>query len=101
FEGPALPLCEFGTSFTDGPSGLAYGRGKLYGYFNYAGGPGPLGIYEIDPATCSRTLVVETSPYRFFGLDYNPADGLLYGVTGFGSPSGLYSIDPDTGTMTH
>ena len=58
-------------------------------------------IYEIDPATCSRTLVVETSPYRFFGLDYNPADGLLYGVTGFGSPSGLYSVDPDTGTMTH
>ncbi|MCB9851542.1 MAG: hypothetical protein H6819_00480 [Phycisphaerales bacterium] len=97
FEGPTIPLCEFGTSFTAGPSGLAYGRGKLYGYFNFAS---PLGIYEIDPATCDKTLLVDTSPYRFFGLDYNPADGLLYGYTGFGSPTGLYSIDPDTGVMT-
>lgn len=97
FEGPAIPQCEFGTSFTAGPSGLAYGRGKLYGYFNFAS---PLGIYEINPETCESTLVVDTNPYRFFALDYNPADGLLYGYTGFGSPTGLYSIDPDDGTMT-
>jgi len=97
YQGPVIPLCEFGTSFTAGPSGLAYGRGKLYGYFNYAS---PLGIYEIDPATCDKTLLVGTDPYRFFALDYNPVDGLLYGYTSFGSPTGLYSIDPDTGTIT-
>ncbi len=98
FEGPTIPLCEFGTSFTDGPSGLGYGRGKLYGFFNFKS---PLGIYEIDPETCQSTLVVATGSLRFFGLDYNPADGLLYGYTSNGSPTGLYSIDIDSGTMTH
>ncbi len=97
FAGPPVPLCEFGTSFTAGPSGLAYGRGKLYGYFNFAT---PKGIYEIDPATCDKTLVVDTGSFRYFALDYNAVDGLLYGYTGFGSPTGLYSIDPDTGVQT-
>lgn len=98
FEGPTIPLCEFGTSFTAGPSGLAYGRGKLYGFYNFAS---PLGIYEIDPATCDSTLLVGTGSLRFFGLDYNPVDGLLYGYTSNGSPTGLYSIDIDTATITH
>lgn len=79
-------------------TGLAYGRGNLYGYSNYAT---PKGIYQIDPATgaCTAVLDVHTDTgYRFFGLDYNPEDDLFYGFTEYGD-SGLYSIDIDTGEM--
>jgi len=77
---------------------LAWGRGSLYGYSNYAA---PKGIYQIDPATgaCTPVLDVYTDTgYRFFGLDYNPVDDLFYGFTEYGN-SGLYSIDIDTGEM--
>jgi hypothetical protein len=93
-EGPPIFL----TDLAEDCSGLAYGRGNLYGYSNYAS---PLGIYRINPATGDMTLVVDTAGKRFFALDYNPADGLLYGYTEYGSPTGLYSIDIDTGLMTH
>ena len=79
-------------------SALAYGRGTLWGYSNYAT---PKGIYEIDPPTGQATLVLDVytgTSYRFFALDYNPADGLLYGYTEYGD-SGLYSIDLETGVM--
>ena len=92
-EGPAVYLCdlEYGTS------GLACGKnGRLFGFCNSAS---PMGIYEIFPATGEMQLLVETGSMRFFGLDYNPADGLLYGYTEYGT-TGLYSIDIDTGTMT-
>ena len=60
-----------------------------------------MGIYDINPTTGAATLVVSTAApgFRFFGLDYNDADGLLYGYTEYGA-SGLYSIDVDTGGMT-
>lgn len=79
-------------------SALAYGRGRLYGYSNYAE---PKGIYEIDPATGATTLAVDVytgTGFRFFALDFNPADGLLYGYTEYGV-TGLYSINLDTGEM--
>lgn len=79
-------------------SALAFGRGRLYGYSNYAD---PKGIYEINPATGVTTLAVDVytgTGFRFFALDYNPADDLLYGYTEYGD-SGLYSIDLDTGEM--
>ncbi len=79
-------------------SGLAYGRDTLYGYSNYAT---PKGIYAIDPATGDATLVVDVytgTGFRFFALDYNPADDLLYGYTEYGN-TGLYSINLDTGEM--
>jgi len=78
---------------------LAYGRGALYGYSNYAD---PKGIYAIDTATGACTLVLDVhtgTSYRFFGLDYNPQDDLFYGFTEYGSPTGLYSINIDTGEM--
>ena len=77
--------------------GMGYGGGKLYGFSNYAS---PMGIYEIDPTTGQATLRVSTASqgYRFFGLDFNAQDGLLYGYTEYGQ-GGLYSIDPDTGEM--
>ncbi len=81
-------------------SGLAFGRGTLYGYSNYAD---PKGIYAIDTSTGQATLVVDVytgTGYRFFALDYNPVDDLLYGYTEYGV-SGLYSIDLDTGAMAH
>ncbi len=79
-------------------SGLAYGRDTLYGYSNYAT---PKGIYSIDPPTGDATLVVDVytgTGFRFFALDYNPADDLLYGYTEYGN-TGLYSINIDTGEM--
>jgi hypothetical protein len=78
--------------------GLAYGRDKLYGFSNYAT---PKGIYSIDPASGVATLVLDCytgTSFRFFALDYNPADDLLYGYTEYGN-TGLYSINIDTGEM--
>ncbi len=80
-------------------SALAFGRGTLWGYSNYAD---PKGIYAIDPATGEATLVLDVhtgTSYRFFALDYNPVDDKLYGYTEYGT-TGLYRIDIDTGEMT-
>jgi len=78
---------------------LAYGRGKLYGYSNFAT---TKGIYEIDVNTGNATLVLDVftgTDFRYFALDYNPVDDLFYGYTEFGQ-SGLYAINIDTGTQT-
>jgi hypothetical protein len=79
-------------------SGLGYGNGKLYGFSNYAS---PMGIYEINTHTGLATLRLDTSSqgFRFFALDFNTTDGLLYGYTEYGV-SGLYSINIETGVMT-
>jgi hypothetical protein len=79
-------------------SALAYGNDTLYGFSNYAD---PKGIYAIDPVTGQATLVLDVysgTGFRFFALDFNQADGLLYGYTEYGD-SGLYSINLDTGEM--
>ncbi|MGD8451281.1 MAG: hypothetical protein PVJ57_05630 [Phycisphaerae bacterium] len=93
-EGPAVYLADI----QENVSGLAYGRGRLFGFCNSAS---PMGVYEIDPNTGATSLIAATGSRRFFGLDYNPADGLLYGYDEYGSPSGLCSIDIDTGVVTH
>jgi hypothetical protein len=77
---------------------MAFGRGTLYGYSNFAS---TKGIYEIDPGSGDCTLVLDVytdTGFRFFALDYNPADDLFYGYTEYGD-SGLYSINIDTGEM--
>ncbi|MCH7872282.1 MAG: hypothetical protein IID33_11335 [Planctomycetes bacterium] len=77
---------------------LAYGRGTLWGFSNFAA---TKGIYEIDQSSGQATLVLDVftgTGFRFFALDYNRVDGLLYGYTEFGD-SGLYSINLDTGQM--
>ncbi len=79
-------------------SALAYGNGTLWGFSNYAS---PKGIYEIDPQSGEATLAMDVytgTGFRFFALDYNQADGLLYGYTEYGD-SGLYSINLDSGEM--
>ncbi len=89
---------QYLSTLSEDASGLAYGRGKLYGYSNYAT---PKGIYEINPATGQCTLVLDVytgTGYRFFALGYNPIDDLFYGYTEYGD-SGLYSINIDTGVM--
>ena len=91
---PPQLLCTTGVDV----SGLAYGRDTLYGYSNYAS---PKGIYSIDPITGAAELVIDVytgTSFRFFALDYNPADDLLYGYTEYGD-TGLYSINIDTGEM--
>ncbi len=92
-EGPAIWLCNLQYP----AEGLAYGRGRLFGFCNFAS---PLGIYEINPSNGSMTLAMSTGDRRFFALDYNPVDGLLYGYTEYGSPTGLYAINIDTMQMT-
>ncbi len=77
---------------------LAYGRDELWGFSNFAT---PKGIYKIDTNTGVATFVHDVysnTGFRFFALDYNPVDDLLYGYTEYGI-SGLYSIDIDTGEM--
>ncbi|MBU0617429.1 MAG: hypothetical protein KKI02_06915 [Planctomycetes bacterium] len=78
---------------------MAFGRGNLYGYSNYAS---VKGIYQIDTTSGACTLVLDVytgTSFRFFALGYNPADDLFYGYTEYGD-SGLYSINIDTGVMT-
>jgi hypothetical protein len=92
--GPPAYLC----TLDEDMFALAFGRGKLYGYSNYAD---PKGIYEIDPVTGSCSLVLDVyseNGFRFFALDYNPVDDLFYGYTTYGV-SGLYSINIDSGEM--
>jgi len=93
--GPPQQLCTISVD----AHALAYGRGTLWGFSNYAD---PKGIYAIDPATGVATLVLDVytgTSFRFFGLDYNSVDDKLYGYTEYGV-SGLYRIDIDTGEMT-
>jgi len=94
---PGNPPIQISTLGVD-ISGLAFGRGKLYGYSNFAS---TKGIYELNPTTGAAALVLDvySGPgFRFFGLDYNPADDLFYGYTEYGD-AGLYSINIDTGVM--
>ena len=79
-------------------SALAYGQGTLWGYSNYAT---PKGIYEIDPVSGAATLVLDVytgESLRFFALDYNAADGLLYGYSEYGN-AGIYSLNLQSGEM--
>jgi len=89
---------QFMTRLSRDIHSLAYGRGTWWGYSNFSN---KIGIYEIDPRTGATTLVVDTTApgFRFFALDYNCRDELLYGYTEYGN-SGLYSIDVETQTMT-
>lgn len=78
--------------------GLGYGRDTLFGFANFGS---PMGIYRIDTSSGAATLAMSTatSGLRFFALDYNPVDDLLYGYSEYGV-SGLYAIDVDAGTAT-
>lgn len=88
---------QFVTNVSVDIHGMGYGDGRLYGFSNFTS---PMGIYEINPTTGLATLAVSTATqgFRFFGLDFNPDDGLLYGYTEYGV-GGLYSIDPASGEM--
>ncbi|MCF7793856.1 MAG: carboxypeptidase-like regulatory domain-containing protein, partial [Candidatus Cloacimonetes bacterium] len=91
---PPTQIC----TISEDMSALAYANGTLYGYSNYAD---PKGIYSIDTTTGAATLVLDVhtgTNFRFFALDYNPADNLFYGYTEYGT-SGLYSINIATGEM--
>lgn len=92
-DGPPEYACNISVDI----SALGYGGGKLYGFSNFSS---PMGIYEINPQTGLATLRLSTAGpgFRFFGLDYNTTDGLLYGYTEYGV-SGLYSINLETGEM--
>ena len=89
---------EFIADISESMQSLAYGRGTLWGFSNFAS---QKGIYSIDTQTGIATFEIDTytgTSFRFFGLAYNLADDMLYGYTEYGI-SGLYSINIDTGDM--
>ena len=62
------------------------------------------GIDRIDPATAALTRVMTypNTEYDFTGLDWNPADGLLYATSDDMDPHGpgLFRIDLEAQTIT-
>ncbi|MFI4881423.1 MAG: GC-type dockerin domain-anchored protein [Phycisphaerales bacterium JB064] len=78
---------------------MAYDGQTLYGFSNFST---IKGIYSIDTTTGATELVYDVhtdTGFRFFALDYNAADGLLYGYTEYGD-TGLWAIDIDAQEMT-
>jgi len=73
--------------------GLGFHDGKLYGTRNIS----TEAVYEIAPVTLVATQVyVYPSSFDFGGLDFDAANGLLYGLSDTapaGVPIGLYQID--------
>ncbi|MHC4579744.1 MAG: NHL repeat-containing protein, partial [Planctomycetota bacterium] len=53
----------------------------------------------IDQTTGDPTPIGGDPLPRLFGLDYNPADGLLYGITTILGTTTLLKIDPSTGNL--
>lgn len=82
--------------------GMAYGNGTLYGSRSTNSTANPEGIYAIDPATGVSTLAlaVDSAGYDFGGIDFDPAGGLMYGVSDDADNRGLYSIDLGDGLIT-
>jgi hypothetical protein len=92
--------------------GLAFDavNGVLYGS-DSAGSTtstSPEGIYSIDPSNGATKLVLDfatsgdSTLYDFGGLAFNVDNGLLYGTSDDVDGSvgrGIYSIDPNTGTI--
>ncbi len=106
FSGRLRPrkVCDLHFADSQIINGLAYdpATDTLYGVddFQSTTGGGPLGIYEINRTTGETTLVVDltvggTSIWKMRGIDFNPADNLLYGVNLDSTPNGigLFSID--------
>jgi hypothetical protein len=98
----------------------ALGSAEIQGIYN-AGGAGkckPMGLYAADgavqnpnchlfllnPATGAMLRDIGPIGFAVTGLAFDPATGVLYGVTGGGSPSpprkSLITIDPITGAGT-
>ncbi len=89
---PATGVATFiGGSF-DGA--LAFDdAGNLYS----TNGAGNLAI--VNQTTGAATSLGGPTLPRLFGLDFNPADGLLYGITGSSSELDLLVIDPSDGVL--
>ncbi|MGH2536213.1 MAG: DUF7507 domain-containing protein, partial [Candidatus Promineifilaceae bacterium] len=94
-------------SSNDGASlvieGMGYADGTLYGSRTGNTVANPEGLYAIDPATLSATLVttysVPTLETTLSGLDADPATGLVYATNDASALRGLVQIDLD-GTVT-
>jgi hypothetical protein len=86
--------------------GLAFANGLLYAsVFHSIGdqsrGRGiEAGFYVINPVTAEATLLKPAAEIpQFKGLDYNPEDGLMYGVTGQNNTQSIVSFDVETFTL--
>jgi len=82
---------------------IAYdpGANLVYGTTSEVyGGPANT-LYRIDPVTGAATLIGDFRLPTLFGLDFNTADGYLYGTDGaFGQISSLHRIDTTTAAAT-
>jgi hypothetical protein len=56
-------------------------------------------LATVDQANGDPTPLGGPSLPRLFGLDHNPVDGLLYGITGSASALDLLVIDPSNGAL--
>lgn len=78
--------------------------GKLYGTRNISGTGFPEGLYEIDPATGTCTLVnAYNTGFDLGGLDVDAATGKMYAIndgSATATPRGIYVFDPTLATLT-
>ena len=101
------PAIDVGLSTVDPITGLATSIGGPFIFGSlafdlsdnlYAADAG-LALATIDQTTGASTPIGGTPLPRLFGLDFRPADGLLYGITGFLGAYDLLVIDPTTGAL--
>lgn len=82
--------------------GLAHSGDALLGTMPLGSAAHPEGVYQIDPATLSATLVITyaaPADVDMGGLAANPDSGELYGTNDDTPQQGLVRINPD-GTLT-
>ncbi|MBK9126647.1 MAG: PEP-CTERM sorting domain-containing protein [Phycisphaerales bacterium] len=79
---------------------LGFKNGKLYGTRNIA----TEAVYAIDPGSLTATLEYQyNSAYDFGGLEFDPTNGKLYGLSDTapaGQQRGLYEITLNPGSTT-
>lgn len=93
------PATGLATLIGGGFSGaLAFdNQNNLYSIDNDRGFGGPLAI--VNQMTGGATSLGGPALPPIYGLDFNSADGLLYGITGFGEELDLLVIDPGDGSL--
>ena len=91
--GPTLTPTNLGSISGIVPVSLAFSNGRLFATVNLS----PEGVYEIDLTTLGSTLLYAyPTTFDFGGLDFDPSNGLMYGLTDVAAAPavrGLYAID--------
>jgi len=91
-----IPACGGGGSSFPAPGGVSSGTavglsGNILVFFSPSSPSALSGLLAVSGLAAGENLV---------GIDYRPADGLLYGVAVNGTNMRLYSVNPNTGVAT-